>query len=153
MHTESDLRIYLVWCAERHLEPLTVRRAHVEMYVRWLQKVRRFRPSTVSRRLSVVVGFHRICVIDGILEHSPADHVRRPKVPPESPTLGLSHLQFQALLSAARASANPTPSPWSRCSDCSDSESSSPSAPTPTTWARNTATESYAWSARTPGSC
>jgi integrase/recombinase XerD len=46
-------------------------------------------------------------VIDGILEHSPADHVRRPNVPPESPTLGLSHLQFEALLSAARASANP----------------------------------------------
>jgi integrase/recombinase XerD len=57
MHTESDLQIYLVWCGERHLEPLTVRRAHVEMYVRWLQKVRRFRPSTVSRRLSVVADF------------------------------------------------------------------------------------------------
>lgn len=107
MHTESDLRIYLTWCTERHLEPLAVRRAHVEMYVRWLQEVRRFRPSTVFRRLSVVAGFYRTCVIDGILEHSPADHVRRPNVPPESPTLGLSHLQFEALLSAARASANP----------------------------------------------
>jgi hypothetical protein len=93
MHTESDLRIYLAWCAERHLEPLTVQRAHVEMYVRWLQEIRRFRPSTVSRRLSVVAGFYRTCVIDGILEHSPAEHVRRPNVPPESPTLGLSHLQ------------------------------------------------------------
>lgn len=107
MHSESDLRIYLAWCAERRLEPLAVRRAHVEMYVRWLQEVRRFRPSTVSRRLSVVTGFYRTCVIDGILEHSPADHVRRPNVPPESPTLGLSHLQFEALLSAARASSNP----------------------------------------------
>ncbi|MFP3964387.1 tyrosine-type recombinase/integrase [Actinomadura fulvescens] len=107
MHTESDLRIYLAWRAEQHLDPLAVRRAHVEMYVRWLQEVRRFRPSTVSRRLSVVAGIYRTSVIDGILEHSPADHVRRPNVPPESPTLGLSHLQFEALLSAARASANP----------------------------------------------
>jgi integrase len=107
MHTESDLRIYLAWCAERHLEPLAVRRAHVEMYVRWPQETRRFRPSTVSRRLSVVAGFYRTCVIDRILEHSPADHVRRPNVPPESPTLGLSHLQFEALLSAARVSVNP----------------------------------------------
>ncbi|WP_171064601.1 tyrosine-type recombinase/integrase [Actinomadura soli] len=74
--------------------------------MRWLQEVRRFRPSTVSRRLSVVVGFYRTCVIDGVLEHSPADHVRRPNVAPESPTLGLSHLQFEALLSAACASAN-----------------------------------------------
>jgi hypothetical protein len=46
-------------------------------------------------------------VIDGILEHSPADQVRRPNVPPESPRHGLSHLQFEALLSAARVSANP----------------------------------------------
>jgi integrase/recombinase XerD len=59
LHTESDLRIYLTWCAERDLEPLTARRHQVELYVRWLQEVRRFRPSTVSRRLSVVAGFYR----------------------------------------------------------------------------------------------
>ncbi|MFB9831515.1 hypothetical protein [Actinoallomurus acaciae] len=61
----------------------------------------------MSRRLSVVAGFYRACVIDGILEHSTADHVRRPTVPLESSTLGLSHLQFEALLSAVRVSADP----------------------------------------------
>jgi hypothetical protein len=35
----------------------------------------------VSRRFSVAAGFYRTCVIDGILEHSPAEHVRRPSVP------------------------------------------------------------------------
>jgi integrase/recombinase XerD len=75
--------------------------------VRWLQEVRRFKPSTVSRRLSVVVGFYRTCVIDAILDHSPAEYVRRPSVPPESPTLGLSHLQFEAMITAARTSPNP----------------------------------------------
>ncbi|WP_231929447.1 tyrosine-type recombinase/integrase [Micromonospora inositola] len=78
----------------------------IERYVRWLQDARRFQPSTVSRRLSVVVGFYRVCVIDGILPHSPAD-VRRPVVPPESPTLGVGHLQFEALITTARQSANP----------------------------------------------
>jgi integrase/recombinase XerD len=92
-HTESDLRIFLTWCTEQDLEPLSALRADVERYVRWLQDVRRFQPSTVSRRLSVVVGFYRVCVIDAILTHSPADYVRRPVVPPESPTLGLGHLQ------------------------------------------------------------
>jgi hypothetical protein len=43
----------------------------------------------VCRRLSVVVGFYRVCVIDAILDHSPADYVRRPTVRAESPTLGL----------------------------------------------------------------
>jgi site-specific recombinase XerD len=106
-HTESDLRIFLAWCNEQGLEPLQAVRADIERYVRWLQDVRRFQPSTVSRRLSVVVGFYRVCVIDAILTHSPADYVRRPVVPPESPTLGLGHLQFEALITTARQSANP----------------------------------------------
>ena len=72
-----------------------------------MQEIRRFKPSTVSRRFSVTAGFYRTCVIDGILEHSPAEHVRRPAVPAESPTLGFTHLQFEALLTAARQSPDP----------------------------------------------
>jgi integrase/recombinase XerD len=106
-HTESDLRCYLSWCAEHALDPLTARRPHLELYIRWMQEIRRFKPSTVSRRFSVTAGFYRTCVLDGILEHSPAEHVRRPAVPAESPTLGFTHLQFEALLTAARESANP----------------------------------------------
>jgi integrase/recombinase XerD len=105
-HTESDLRCYLAWCAERHLDPLAAHRPHLELYIRWMQEIRRFKPSTVSRRFSVTAGFYRTCVIDGILEHSPAEHVRRPSVPAESPTLGFTHLQFEDLLTAARESPN-----------------------------------------------
>jgi integrase/recombinase XerD len=72
-----------------------------------MQEIRRFKPSTVSRRFSVTAGFYRTCVIDGVLEHSPAEHVRRPAVPAESPTLGFTHLQFEALLTASRESAHP----------------------------------------------
>ena len=105
-HTESDLRAFLAWCAARHVDPLTAHRVHVELYVRWMQETRRYKPSTISRRLSVVAGFYRTAVIDGVLTASPADHVRRPHVPPESPTLGLSHLQFEAMLQAGRTSVN-----------------------------------------------
>jgi site-specific recombinase XerD len=93
-HTTSDLRAYLGWCAERDIEPLGAQRQHLELYVRWMQETRRYKPSTVSRRTSVLAGFYRTCVIDGVLEHSPAEFVRRPAVPSESPTLGLTHLQF-----------------------------------------------------------
>ena len=55
----------------------------------------------------MTAGFYRTCVIDGLLEHSPAERVRRPSVPPESPTLGFAHLQFKALLTAARESPRP----------------------------------------------
>jgi hypothetical protein len=50
----------------------------------------------------VAAGFYRTCVIDAVLEHSPAEHVRWPNVPPESSTLGFTHLQFEALLTAAQ---------------------------------------------------
>lgn len=55
----------------------------------------------------MVTGFYRTCVIDTVLEHSPAEYVRRPVVPNESPPLGLSHLQLEALLTAARESISP----------------------------------------------
>lgn len=104
-HAESGLRVFLAWCAGHRLAPLAAGRVHVELYVRWLQEVRRFKPSTVSRRVSVVAGFYRTCVVDGILEHLPAEYVRRPAVPAESPTL--THLQLEALLTSARESDNP----------------------------------------------
>ena len=31
-----------------------------------MQEIRHFRPSTVSRRFSVVAGFYKTCVIDGL---------------------------------------------------------------------------------------
>jgi hypothetical protein len=71
-HAESDLRIFLSWCAERRVDPLAAERAQVELHLRWMQEIRLLRPSTVSRRMSVVAGSYRTCVIDGVLEHSPA---------------------------------------------------------------------------------
>ena len=106
MHTGSDLEVFLDWCAAQDLNPLRVGRADIERYVRWLQETRYYQPSTVSRRLSVVVGFYRTCVIDQILPYSPADYVRRPPVSAESPTLGLGHRQFEALITTARLSPN-----------------------------------------------
>jgi hypothetical protein len=79
VHVESDLRIFLRWCGDHGLDPLAAVRVDVERYVRRLQDVRRYQPSTVSRRLSVVVGSYRVCVIDQILPHSPAGYVRGPR--------------------------------------------------------------------------
>jgi integrase/recombinase XerD len=35
-HTESDLRCYLAWSAERGLDPLAAQRPHLELYIRWM---------------------------------------------------------------------------------------------------------------------
>jgi hypothetical protein len=84
-HARSDLRCFLTWCADRQLHPLAARRPHLELYIRWMQEIRHFKPSTVSRRFSVVAGFYRTAVIDAVLDLSPAEHVRRPAVPPADP--------------------------------------------------------------------
>ena len=60
-HVESDLRCFLTWCVDHQLDPLTAQRPHLELYLRWMQEVRRLAPSTVSRRVSIVAGFYCTC--------------------------------------------------------------------------------------------
>ena len=69
-----------------------------------MQEIRRFKPSTVSRRFSVAAALYRTCVLDGVLQRSLAEHVRRPAAPAEPPTLGFTPLQFEAPPTAARQS-------------------------------------------------
>jgi hypothetical protein len=105
-HTETDLRCYLAWCAERRLDPLPAYRPHPELYIRWMQEIRRFRPPTVSRRFSVTAGFYRTCVIDGIWSISPPSMCAAPPSLRSHRPWGSLTPQFQALLTAARESPN-----------------------------------------------
>jgi len=85
-HTESNLRCYLSWCSQHQLDPLAARRPHSELYIRWMQEIRRFEPPPSPGGSPSPPGFYRTCVIDGLLAHSPAEDVRRPSVPAESRT-------------------------------------------------------------------
>src|SRR4051794_22930198 len=44
VHAESDLRGFVTWCADRDLDPFSATRPHLELYLRWLQELRRFNP-------------------------------------------------------------------------------------------------------------
>jgi len=55
-HTESDLRCYLAWCAEHGLDPLAAQRPHLELYIRWMQEILRFKPSPASRLSPKIAG-------------------------------------------------------------------------------------------------
>lgn len=98
-----DLKTYFAWCSDRETEVFAMTRPHLEIYVRWMEEQRGYAPATTARRLSTVAGFYRFAVIDGYLDRSPAEYVRRPHVPEESQVLGLDRMQLGALVSAARA--------------------------------------------------
>jgi integrase/recombinase XerD len=57
IHTESDLRGYLVWCELRGLDPLAASRPHIELYVRWLQEST---PAPAIDGVSMHVGRRRL---------------------------------------------------------------------------------------------
>lgn len=54
----TDLRIFSNWCGEANLELFAVRRAHLELFGRWMEETGRMR-STVARRLSTLASFYR----------------------------------------------------------------------------------------------
>ena len=95
-----DLRQFIGWCTRQGTHLFAVRRADIECFGRELEDKGRAR-STVSRRLCTVAGFYRYAVEEELLDHSPALHVRRPRVDYESHAVALDRNELGALLVAA----------------------------------------------------
>jgi integrase len=77
-----------------------VRRWHVELCARE-QEDRGLAPATVELKLVVITGWYRYSVEEQLIEHSPAVHVRRPKISQESTRLGLDRTEVGAFLAQA----------------------------------------------------
>ena len=101
----SDLRCFATWCSQGGIDPLAVRRAHLDGYARSLE-AEGLASSSVARRLSVISGLFRYAYEEGYVAHNPAAHVRRPRVGDDSPTLGLDLAEARRFLQAA-ATAGP----------------------------------------------
>jgi integrase/recombinase XerD len=95
-----DLRQFTGWCRARSVPLFSVRRADIETFARELEARGRAR-ATVTRRLSTIAGFYRYAVEEELLDHSPAAHVRRPRLDYESHATGLDRDEVGALLVAA----------------------------------------------------
>src|SRR5207237_5884510 len=95
-----DLRQFTTWCRARSLPLFAVRRADIESFARELEFKGRAR-TTVTRRLCTIAGLYKYAVEEELLEHSPAAHVRRPRLDYESPATGLDRNELGALLVAA----------------------------------------------------
>jgi integrase/recombinase XerD len=95
-----DLRQFTSWCRARSLNLFAVRRADIESFARDLEAKGRAR-TTVTRRLCTIGGFYKYAVEEELLEHSPAAHVRRPRLDYESHATALDRNELGALLVAA----------------------------------------------------
>jgi len=95
-----DLRQFTTWCRARTLGLFAIRRGDIEAFARDLEARGRAR-ATVTRRLCTIAGFYRYAVEEDLLEHSPAAHVRRPRVDYESHAVALDRNELGALLVAA----------------------------------------------------
>ncbi len=97
---ELDLRQFAGWCQHRGLRLFEVTRVDIERFARDLEQSGRA-PATISRRLATVTGLYRFAEEEGLIDHSPAVHVRRPRVDPESHAVGLDRNELGAFLVTA----------------------------------------------------
>jgi integrase/recombinase XerD len=84
------------------LDLFAVRRADIESFARELEARGRAR-ATVTRRLCTIAGFYRYAVEEELRDHSPAAHVRRPRVDYESHAVALDRNELGALLGHRRS--------------------------------------------------
>lgn len=92
-----DLRQWVEWINNLHIDVLAAERAHIELYARCCESDGKAR-STIGRRLSTICGFYRYCEQERIIDRNPAAHVRRPKQDYESTTFGLDRNELGAFL-------------------------------------------------------
>ena len=97
---QSDLRCFASWCAGIGIDPLAVKRAHLDGYARSLE-AEGLASSSVARRLSVMSGLFRYAYEEGCITRDPTAHIRRPRVGDDSPTLGLDLEEARRILDAA----------------------------------------------------
>jgi integrase/recombinase XerD len=95
-----DLRQFASWCQQHHIGLFQARRADIECFARDLEARGRAQ-ATITRRLCTVAGFYRYAVEEELLDHSPAAHVRRPRLDYESHATGLDRNELGAILVAA----------------------------------------------------
>jgi integrase/recombinase XerD len=97
---QLDLRQWVQWCAERQVALFGARRADIEGFGRHLEACGRAR-ATVARRLCTIACFYRYAEEEGLIQISPAVHVRRPRLDYESHATGLDRNEVGAMLVAA----------------------------------------------------
>jgi integrase/recombinase XerD len=95
------LRHWFEFCHLHRVDPMNAQRMHIEAFARHLTEDLERMPQTVAGKLNAVCGLYRFAYLDGLIPVDPAAHVRRPKIPFQSSTEGLTRPEFADILAAA----------------------------------------------------
>lgn len=100
----ADLRIFFEWCETQGIDPLAIRRTHLEHFRTYLEDDRGNGPRSVRRRLQTLRTFYRLAVADERIHRDPTVMLRLPKHEPFSADIAwLDRFQVGALLRTAAA--------------------------------------------------
>lgn len=96
----SDLRKWLAYCEQHDLDPLAIRRSHVELFARQLE-ADGGAASSVARRLSALSSWYGWLLDEGFISTTPTARLRRPSVSSESNRTWLARHELADWLAAA----------------------------------------------------
>lgn len=102
-HYAMAIDQWYTWCASKGLRPSEAKRAHIELWARWLEEDRGLMLSSISGKLTAVCGLYRFAQMDGYLETNEAQFVRRPPVSQISTTESLTRSELLAILNTAES--------------------------------------------------
>lgn len=88
------------FCAQADVDPLSAKRPLVELYKNWLYDRGRA-AGTVGQRLSALASFYAYCEDEEAVRRSPVRGVRRPKLPDQAASTGLTREELNAFLAEA----------------------------------------------------
>jgi len=98
----ADLRIYYTWCADRGIDPLTVKRHDLEAFTAWMINDRGNRAVSARRRLHCLKGFYGLTHADEIIDRDPTRMLRLPRLERDPDRLvWLDRFQVSTLLHQA----------------------------------------------------
>lgn len=97
----SALRAWLRWCDLNDIDPLRVRRSHIEAYGRW--RSQRHTVATVRDTVGAVCRFYAFLADEQVLATNPAAGVRLPRNYRHSPGGFLTREQAQEFLDVSRS--------------------------------------------------
>lgn len=100
---QRDIVKWLQWCDLNNLDPLTIRRMHIEAYGKWRAHMGDS-PATRNNRLSAICGLYRYMYDEGVIDTDPGEHVRRKRIYSHSCGSVLDKQQATAFLDAAAKS-------------------------------------------------